>query len=448
MRQQVALCVDELTLQRPGLMGLEGENLEAQSWLSVFTTGEEARRAVNGEEAPAEAWVHSSEDVDPINLAATLKADRPAMPVKLVVGEGSGSLYSRAGSASIDEVLDADGFARCYYEAKIEAGTSREGTGAGPASALALQGGAGALLEADWELELEHPKLESALPLTVAEGSPKLAHAANRSRGFIMPVLSGSGGAGKSSVAVLSALIARDMGYKTLLLDYDLQFGDVALMTGMEAPLTIDRAIADPAKLAAEEARDPMLTVLAAPERLEQSEEIVALMPRFLDEVVGCYDAVITNTGAAWAEQHAALLERSYVSLFLIDQRASSIRACKHALELCARCGIATGPLEFALNRCGKGAPLTSADVSGALKGAAVYELRDGGRDVEDYLGSGAAADLLASGNEFCESLKQVIGKLLPGGSALPGEAAGGPEGKRGMLRRGRHAGRKRGRRS
>ena len=172
-----------------------------------------------------------------------------------------------------------------------------------------------------------------------------------------MPVVSGSGGAGKSSVAVLAAYIARSMGYKTLLLDYDLQFGDAALMAGMEDALAIDRAIAHRDRLAQETARNPMFTVLAAPERLEQSEEVIKAMPQFLDEIAGDYDAIIANTGAAWAEQHAVLLERSYVSLFLVDQRASSIRACRHALELCARCGIATGPIEFVHNRCAKGAP-------------------------------------------------------------------------------------------
>lgn len=158
------------------------------------------------------------------------------------------------------------------------------------------------------------------------------------------------------------------------------------------------------------------------------------------------FDVVIANTGAAWAEQHAALLERSNAALFLVDQRASSIRACKHALELCARCGIATGPFKFAINRCAKGAPLTSIDVSCALRGVPVFELRDGGPDVEELLGAGSPAELLKARNEFCTSLEQLFVKVLPDsggrkGSLEPTVAS------REEKRRGRHAGRKWGRR-
>ena len=48
------------------------------------------------------------------------------------------------------------------------------------------------------------------------------------------PVVSGSGGAGKSTVSVLSALIAQRMGYNTLLLDFDLQFGDAPALMGVQ----------------------------------------------------------------------------------------------------------------------------------------------------------------------------------------------------------------------
>ena len=163
-------------------------------------------------------------------------------------------------------------------------------------------------------------------------------------------------------------------------------------------------------------------------------------LPDLLDRLSEEFDVIIANTGASWAEQHAALLERSSVALFLIDQRASSVRACKHALELCARCGIATNPFQFALNRCVKGAPLTSVDVSCALQGAPVFELKDGGRAVEEYLSGGGAADLIEERNEFARSLEQVMERLLPGGiveaTAL---VASEPSRRRPLLRRGRH---------
>ncbi|WP_278853535.1 P-loop NTPase family protein [Gordonibacter pamelaeae] len=110
-----------------------------------------------------------------------------------------------------------------------------------------------------------------------------------------------------------------------------------------------------------------------------------------------------------------AALERCSKALFLVDQRPSSLRACRHALELCSRCGIATGPFLFAANRCAKGAPLTSIDVSCALRGAPAVELRDGGGEVEELLGAGQPLDLIAAKNDLCTSLEHVLVDLLPG---------------------------------
>lgn len=279
----------------------------------------------------------------------------------------------------------------------------------------------------------------------LAQPAVALLPTAKASRAFLLPVVSGSGGAGKSSVSVMAALIVRSLGYRTLLLDYDLQFGDAALMAGVENALSIDEALAHPDRLEREFRRDPGLAVLAAPARLEAAEDVVCAMPQFLDDVSSLFDVIVANTGAAWAEQHAVLLERCSAALFLIDQRASSVRACRHALELCARCGIASGPFQFAVNRCAKGAPLTSADVSCALQGAPVYEIKDGGRDVEDYLGGGAAPELLESRNDFCTSLEHVMRSLLPGAAQLIEMPEDSAEGRRASKRRGRHAGRKRG---
>ena len=223
------------------------------------------------------------------------------------------------------------------------------------------------------------------------------------------------------------------------------QFGDMAVMMGVANPLTIDEALERPDKLAQEIERTDRPALLAAPERLEVAESVSQLVPELLSQVEDRFDVVIANTGATWAEQHAALLEHATATLFLIDQRSSSVRACRHALELCSRCGIATGQFQFVLNRCAKGAPLTSIDASFALKGAAVAELKDGGRDVEDYLAAGAATELLESGNELCSSLALVLAGMLSGGDELEFQQGDRQKVRPGSRRRGRHGTRRKG---
>lgn len=292
---------------------------------------------------------------------------------------------------------------------------------------------------------IEQYKTPFATQLLSLPGKHSLLAPPTSNRAFVMTVVSGSGGAGKSAVSALAALVARNGGRKTLLLDCDLQFGDVAVMVGAKDPLCVDEAIEHPDRLEQDIALNRELSVLAAPSRLEAAEQVVHHLPALLDRLVAEYDVIVVNTGASWAEQHAVLLERSSAALFLVDQRVSSIRACQHALDLCARCGIATGPFQFALNRCAKGAPLTSADVSCALQGAPVYELKDGGRDVEDYLSGGAAEELLQARNEFARSLEHVVEQILPQGSAALALKQPEREERRSARRRGRHMGKKRG---
>ena len=432
MSERIALCASEEVCADASLVGLDGERLEEQAWLSVFSTGEESRGGIAQDEDVSKVWVVSCEDIEPINLAASLKKDRPDLFVTLVDADRGGSILSRAHTAGIDEVVGVAGFVRSYADEKARL------SGAGDTAIVANPS-----RQKDAHADrLPAGCVEQPKESVQADKNPAALVVAARPRAFVFPVVSGSGGAGKSAVAVLSAHIARRMGYRTLLFDYDLQFGDVAMLSGKPECLSIDVALSHPDVLEREIAQCSDLLVLAAPSRLEMAEDLVRDIPWLLDQLEGQFDLIVANTGAAWAEQHALLLERCNAALFLIDQRATSVRACKHALELCSRCGIAAGPFEFAINRCAKGAPLSAIDVSNALRGVPVFELKDGGRDVEDYLSAGSPEELIDSKNEFCASLGQVLAKLLPDGAQRIGASGLVGNESKASRRRGKHASR------
>lgn len=427
---QVALCIGEEERCNPELVGLEGERFDSASWLEVFTSGETARAALAERKGISKVWVVSSDDVEPINLAATIKEDRPDLFVSLVDPRCEGSLMSRAYSAGIDEVVGPAPFVRSYAAEKEKMTRLEDGEEERPSNLHADDGSA--------------TRNASNQPLPQAKPAKRrLALAApTHARAFLLPVVSGSGGAGKSAVSVMGAYISAAAGYRTLLLDYDLQFGDMAALSGVTESLALDIALERPDLLDRMVDSDAGLSVLAAPTRLELAEDVVKAFPDLLADVESRFDVIVANTGAAWAEQHALLLERSNAALFLVDQRTSSIRACKHALELCSRCGIATGPFKFALNRCAKGAPLTGADVSSALKDTPVFEIKDGGREVEEFLGVGAASELVASGNEFCLSLASVLARILPDGERNMGNLEAAHAENKSSKKRGKHANR------
>lgn len=586
----VALCIDRQSLHHPELLGLGGESLVAQPWLKTFTSAEDIRNYLMKDSSVQEVWVLSSDDVAPINVAATLKSDHPSKRVCLAVSEENGSLRSRMGAAAIDEAFGRRELAFRYAQRKNEylmrfsafdsfAPAGVAGHHANPAMmvhetqtvAMAEPLGSRVPLGSQAPLESQAPLRSQAVEMMPAAHMPargkgdfsacQVASAAandlingaydfcdewsrqemlgvpqqgafppaaqQRADGFasarrssaplqeppgipagrssappqgaqgvptdprqalphsvvphstepypavpcqasmslsktpyrrpesasvqpqgqrncfLVSIVSGSGGAGKSTVALLCAYLAQARGLNTLLLDFDLQFGDIARLAGQPDAMNMEDLLAAPSQIEKLSSQGKRPAILAAPQHLENAEALSERAGVLIEMLSPRFDVIVANTGAAWAEQHAVLLERSSKVLFLLDQRASSLRACQHALDFCARCGIATTPFQFLVNKSGKGALLSGLDASCALKGALVGELKDGGRDVEECLGAGVPDDLLSSKNELCLSIEKLLDTILPEGLGKKVAVSDSEDG-RSAARKKRRFGRKR----
>lgn len=421
---KVALCAHRDCLANPVLLGLPDERFDGQGWLVTFDDAERARREISQDADVGEVWVAACEDIEPINLAATLKAARPDAIVCMLSDQGSGSLRSRTSTSGIDALLTRQAFVARYGSRKARAAEQQAALGH-----LAACGGGGAT---SGTAGCSRPALSGGAALGGDErpgSSPGRAPLA-RAKGLLIPVVGGSGGVGKSTVAVMAALACRSRGLRTALLDFDLQFGDTADLLGEEGAARLDELVAAPERVAALPSQPGKLTVVAPPAHIDGAEAVVEGAPALLEQLSGHFDVVVANTGAAWAEQHAVLLERAAKVLFLVDQRPGSLRACRHALDLCGRCGIATTPFQFVLNRCSKGSAYTSIDISCALGGARVSELRDGGAVVEELLAAGLAQELYGSGNPLVHSVNALLDTVVPGLAAqgvVPEGPARGP---------------------
>ena len=396
-------------------------------WLVVMPSAPETRSALSEATGVEEVWVTSGDEVGAINLAAACKADDPAKKVYLVHGEATGSVRSRMHAAALDGIRSVQDFAALLQgeggmapsEERPEAETARSGggvpggeeapsakvavpadppgigAGASSAGALAVSAATTAAPSGHGEPSLRGRAVAAPTPLGT---SSRIANGTSSAEGvhggFLFTVVSGSGGAGKSTVATLAAHLACRRGLRTALLDADLQFGDLGELTGDCARVPVEEVTRDAPALSA--VRDEPLVLIEAPRRLEAAEVVAASLGEVIDEL------------------RLMLLERSVTSLFLVDQRASSVRACRHALDLCLRCGVATSSFLLAVNRCSRQAPFTSIDVSSALHGAHVAELSEGGREVEELLGAGMAEVLVASRNPLCASIDRLLDEIMP----------------------------------
>lgn len=401
--QKILLCADSESLAHPELLGLDDVNLDAISWLTCFSQASELRERLNSGLSVDEVWVVSSDDVEAINLIAALRKDNPDLVLLLVVDSATGSIMSRALNAGANATLTLKGFSErfaleCLRNARMQDVVQKEN-----------------LVSPD------------PLPFKSVKEFPVYECAKKQSescvgQAFTFSVFSGSGGAGKSTVSAIAASIATCKRYKTLLIDCDLQFGDMHKLLGIENPVTLDDVLEDPDKLVSlsseysesAAAKNCLPCLLACPGRLEQSEVIGQHLASVIDSAVALFDVIVVNTGANWADYHATLLERSDCSLLLVDQRASSVRACQHALELCSRMGVASGSFAYAVNHCERGALFSSLDVAFVMQGAHVYELKEGGPAVEEMLGAGLIQDLMSSKNDLCASIEEMLLEILP----------------------------------
>lgn len=392
-RKRILLCADTESLMHPELLGLEDVALDGHEWLEATADADEARRMVNQDTLLQEVWISSTDEVSALNLAAALRQDKAELTIRLIMFSPTGSFMSNATAVGACEVLNETTFPQRFAEAssrRIRVPSDPGGVNAKPSPSHASQ---------------------------------------KESRGIVVPVVSGSGGSGKSSVSALLGMLLAERGASTVVLDLDLQFGDMHRLLGYEAPLSINDILSDGA---AREALAPSRhsdgeaparpALVAAPARLEHADLVAQSVGDVVELCASLFDVVVVNTGAAWVEHHASLLEKSICPVFLIDQRASSVFACKHALDLCTRMGIATSSFLFVLNRCARDAMFTAIDVAIALQGAHVLELKDGGNEVEELLSAGMATELAATRNEMVKSVRGLLDEIIALNPRIPHE--------------------------
>lgn len=399
---KIALCADSESLIRPELLLLNDVDLTQTAWIDTFFKADDIRREVRARDDIDAVWIFAADDMDAINIAAALHEDKPQIALTCILPHVSGSVMSRASSAGVTEVLEPHEFALVF---------AREMAMRSPLTCASLR-----------NTPTSNPALtanelcdKQALPAWLSNRS----EAPVEQSAFVLSAVSGSGGVGKSSFIALCAIDAVQRGLNTLLLDCDLQFGDMHSMLGMSDPVTIDELLGDPQSLqkALVQAGSDLPVLVGAPKRIEYGESIISSIGPLIDFLSETFDVIFINTGSNWSEHHAVILEKSSCALFLIDQRASSVRACQHAVDLCMRMGIATRSFVYALNKCARKAAFTALDIASVMQGAHVFELADGGSEVEELCGSGKARALFDSTNPFRESVTAVLDELLP---ALP----------------------------
>jgi pilus assembly protein CpaE len=343
------------------------------------------------------------------------------------VAEGAAALAG----GHLDAVLHATRGASLPAD---ELAAIREHTRA-PVLILASSSSAGLLeqaLDADVADVLLLPQLVENIVFSIrkATHTTKRHHDTGSSRhGRIVTVFSPKGGTGKTVTATnLAAACAKFEGRKTLLLDLDLQFGDAAIMLGLEPEKTIYDLVVAPGELDTEKLagyttkHTSGLDVLPAPLRPEDAELVTeAKLGRLLEVARESFDVIVVDTSPFFHGPMLATLDRTDELLLLSSLDVPTLKNLRLALQTLELLSFPKQRIKIVLNRSNSKVGMKQNEVEGALGMKVRFEIPSD-RAVPLSVNRGKPVVLDEEGADVSKAIRQMAKSLFPVEAAKAGK--------------------------
>jgi pilus assembly protein CpaE len=295
-----------------------------------------------------------------------------------------------------------------------------------PIILVAAGGEAAAMLEEAIELDVADVLLLPQLTHTVVFAIRKASHARRQlqtsaHRGRVITVFSPKGGTGKTVISTnVAAQLAKNEGRRTLLLDLDLQFGDAAIMLGLEPQKTIYDLVVAPGELDSEKLAGYVtkhqcgLDVLAAPLRPEDAELVVESKVTALIEVAKTsYDAIVVDTSPFFHGPMLATLDRTDQLLVLCGLDVPTLKNVRLALQTLELLSFPGSRIEYVMNRASANVGLKTREVEDGLKVKVGHELPMD-RNVQVCVNRGDPAVLADPRSDFARGIVALAKQVAP----------------------------------
>jgi pilus assembly protein CpaE len=232
--------------------------------------------------------------------------------------------------------------------------------------------------------------------------------------GRVVTVFSPKGGTGKTVTASNLASALAKQSKKTLLLDLDLQFGDAAIVMGIEPEKTVYDLVVAPGeldfeKLAGYTTKHPSgLDILPAPLRPEDAELVTeSKITRLLEVARECYDVIVVDTSPFFHGPMLATLDRTDELLVLCGLDVPTLKNVRLALQTLELLSFPMNRVRFVLNRANTKVGLSKKEVEAALKVSINVELPSD-RQVPVCVNQGNPIVLADSGSDFAKSISAL----------------------------------------
>ena len=258
------------------------------------------------------------------------------------------------------------------------------------------------------------------------------AQNADGRRGRVITVFSPKGGVGKTVVSTnLAATFCKSMGKSTLLLDLDLQFGDAAIMLGLQPDKTIYDLVVAPGELDSEKLAGYTLThssgidVLPAPLQPEDAELVTeGKLARLLEVARGSYDVIIVDTSPFFHGPMLATLDRTDDLLLLCGLDVPTIKNVRLSLQTLELLSFPSERIGVVLNRANTNVGIQRAEVERALETKIRADLPSD-RAVPLGVNRGKPVVLNDPGSDFAKAIAELAKGLVASAGKSKKKAAG-----------------------
>src|SRR5919201_123603 len=297
-----------------------------------------------------------------------------------------------------------------------------------PAPVILLASGeASALLEQALDADVSDVLLLPQMTENIVFSIRKASHSGRKAagghgrRGRVVTVFSPKGGTGKTVTATnLASALAKFEGKKTLLLDLDLQFGDAAIMLGLEPEKTIYDLVVAPGELDTEKLagyttkHTSGLEVLPAPLRPEDAELVTeAKLARLLEVARESYDAIVVDTSPFFHGPMLATLDRTDELLLLSSLDVPTLKNLRLALQTLELLSFPKQRIKIVLNRSNSKVGMKQTEVESALGMKVRFEVPSD-RAVPLAVNRGKPVVLDEEGADVSRAIRQMAKNLFP----------------------------------
>jgi pilus assembly protein CpaE len=226
-------------------------------------------------------------------------------------------------------------------------------------------------------LPAERSVVAAAVQKAVARVSTAArADAAVDARSPLIAVLGPKGGVGKTTVSTNLATTLAAGGLRVLLVDLDLQFGDVGLVLGVAPERTIHDLVTSQGRLDGESLAGFIgrtadgVDVLLAPARPDQAEAVTdERLAEVFDVATREYDAVVVDTPPAFTSATIAAIDRAQHVVMIGSLDLPGLKNMKVGLETLDLMGVDRGRVLTVLNRANSKVGLLGHEVKQVLGG-------------------------------------------------------------------------------